>query len=388
MDAEEIPICPSGLSLFLLDSGWAWSHRLLQTAVEWLAEQGITDKQDLVDLSPQDLAGLDSWSEEACMHACGHDRGTFAFLQVQRFWKSLLQVCEPMCIASGRRWHVCPEHEEKETSSPAVHNRRRRRGRVCYAPHARVSQPLLMQHGRRGPSTIEEVTALHARPTTVLNIRGVKPLQALSRLADQLQGDPAKRADWLERSRIAAVLGSCPCSHASFRSGAGQASARSIHAPRRLHAGIQHWLKFILVTHGAQALEQRAFPPVLGDVLSWSNTFQCDTSHRVCAKRPQRMWLQVLRHIRQLSRLLKRRMPCDWRRSAAHRAPCHQEEHGWHSEARAVQRAREDVHKQVRAQLIGARHHVRSAWKDIRIQHGWRRGPRSRRAAPRHAVAI
>ena len=60
---------------------------------------------------------------------------------------------------------------------------------------------------------------LSEQPTQVLDIKMQKPLTALQTLREQLGDDPAKQAEWREQARIAAVMGSCPRSKASFKSG-------------------------------------------------------------------------------------------------------------------------------------------------------------------------
>lgn len=72
--------------------------------------------------------------------------------------------------------------------------------------------------GENGPRATE-VLELTKVPTTVLDVKGAKPRQALVRLRDAVQDTPAARAEWRKKARIAAVMGSCPRTHASFDSG-------------------------------------------------------------------------------------------------------------------------------------------------------------------------
>jgi len=98
---------------------------------------------------------------------------------------------------------------------------------------------------------------LATAPTKVLKIDGVKPMRALELLKQELGDDPAKRAKWRGDARVASIMGSCPGSRASFKS------------------GVRHWLEFIEVTYGRPMCDKQAFPPTLGDVLAWANVFAC-----------------------------------------------------------------------------------------------------------------
>ena len=118
-------------------------------------------------------------------------------------------------------------------------------------PKRRCSAPV------EAPSVRQQVAQLHDRPTQVLDIEGVKPRQALALLKQQLQGSPTRRTAWLDDARVAAVVGSCPRSRASFNS------------------GCRHWIEFIEITCGVENCDRFAMPPHLDHVLAWSNTFQC-----------------------------------------------------------------------------------------------------------------
>jgi len=107
------------------------------------------------------------------------------------------------------------------------------------------------------PASSRWVSQLSEAPTTVLSIANSRPSEALELLRANLQQDPAYLAVWRQRARTAAVLGSCPRSKDSFRS------------------GVKHWIKYIAITHGEKEAEKVAFPPRLEDVLAWSNTFRC-----------------------------------------------------------------------------------------------------------------
>ncbi len=56
-------------------------------------------------------------------------------------------------------------------------------------------------------------------PTSVLNVSGVKPREALQMLKHNLPKDPMSLKEWRQGARVAAVMGSCPRSRGSFISG-------------------------------------------------------------------------------------------------------------------------------------------------------------------------
>ncbi len=70
MQAQAVPVCPSGLALLLIDQGWEWSYDLLQRMMAWLERQDIKEAMDLVDLQLDDLAGTEQWSREESHHVC------------------------------------------------------------------------------------------------------------------------------------------------------------------------------------------------------------------------------------------------------------------------------------------------------------------------------
>lgn len=123
---------------------------------------------------------------------------------------------------------------------------------------------------------LDSVAELHEKPTLTLNIKGVGPLKALQLLANKIQNVPSKMAQWRDEAAVAAIMGSCPRSKDSFRSGEQMLSCScAVWCALCVSAGIGHWIRFVEVIHGVKSAESRAFPPQLRDVLAWSNTFQC-----------------------------------------------------------------------------------------------------------------
>ena len=91
-------------------------------------------------------------------------------------------------------------------------------------------------------------------PQVVLNVGGLTPNDALKHLRNTIPKDEPGRLLWHRQARIAAIVGSCPKTRGSMKS------------------GIKNWIEFAEVTLGGK---HRAFPPALEDVLVWSNTFRC-----------------------------------------------------------------------------------------------------------------
>ena len=65
----------------------------------------------------------------------------------------------------------------------------------------------------------KQAVELVRKPTVVLDVTGSRPSQALNVLHQALPQDATRHKRWIADARIAAVLGSCPKSHASFVSG-------------------------------------------------------------------------------------------------------------------------------------------------------------------------
>ena len=103
---------------------------------------------------------------------------------------------------------------------------------------------------------ISHVASLCSAQTTLLRVSNARPMEALDMLERNLPRDPMARKEWTVCAHVAAVMGSCPRSLASFKS------------------GLRHWLRYIEIMYGRDSLEASAFPPHLDDVLAWSNTFR------------------------------------------------------------------------------------------------------------------
>ncbi len=153
---------------------------------------------------------------------------------------------------------------------------------------------------------IEKALDLDRVPTLLLNVRQAKPLEALELLRNNLPDDPARLAEWRQTARVAAVLGSCPRSLQSFKS--GQCPNMHGRAPGFLQrAGLRHWIMYIEVVYGKENADKAAFPPSLEDVLGWSNVFRqsdwrvylfCFPLRRACLARCFGTFANYLGHLR------------------------------------------------------------------------------------------
>ena len=118
-----------------------------------------------------------------------------------------------------------------------------------------VRSPPRAVAGQRWPR-LEQVAALCNAHTTLLNVANARPLEALVILERNLPKNAEAREQWKASARIAAVMGSCPRSLGSFKS------------------GLKHWIRFVEIIHGTERAAEATFPPCLDDVLAWSNTFR------------------------------------------------------------------------------------------------------------------
>ena len=90
-------------------------------------------------------------------------------------------------------------------------------GGMCVAaeaPRPQVAAGLVAKRPRIG-----KALQLENVPTMLLNIPNAKPLAALELLRNSLPSDPEGLAVWRHSARVAAVMGSCPHSKQSFKSG-------------------------------------------------------------------------------------------------------------------------------------------------------------------------
>ena len=86
------------------------------------------------------------------------------------------------------------------------------------------------------------------------DVSGLGPTAALEKLKESLPSDPAARASWMSESKVAAILGSCPRSRESFRS------------------GLRNYIRFAEIALGGG---EHGFPPTIDALLLWSHSFRC-----------------------------------------------------------------------------------------------------------------
>ncbi len=91
-----------------------------------------------------------------------------------------------------------------------------------------------------------------SEPVLAKEISDAKPTVALARIRDVVAG--IDREAWAKRARTTAVLGNCPKTVASMRS------------------GVAHWCSYIKITRGSEA---EPCPVGMQDILGWSLAFRC-----------------------------------------------------------------------------------------------------------------
>ena len=134
---------------------------------------------------------------------------------------------------------------------------------------------------------------------------------------------------WRKKARTAAVMGSCPKSRASFVS------------------GLRHWIKYIETVHPACNVDCVCFPPLLEDVLGWSNTFRYAVISCSVLSMPPVATCQVLPHLLQLPWLSQRCMPRIRLRGTASWASGVEEGYGCHPQEAVLCTTPQDVYPQV-----------------------------------------
>ena len=210
---------------FLLSRGFPLSRDHLNDLVEWLVENEVE--------SPSDLVQLGSVSKMVDAH-----------LQFVLLLNWLQAVVDDVSV-NGLDMAPVPT----VASEPVV--KKARIAEVFSAPHVPecASSSLPVSTG-----VVADFLNLADAPSTILNITGQGPNAAISTFRDALPASAADRKTWIRSARISAVLGSCPKSRKSFRS------------------GLTNWINFCAVLYNDPV---EGFPPRLDDILAWSHTFRC-----------------------------------------------------------------------------------------------------------------
>ena len=206
---EEIRLanCFMAIAGFLLRHQWKGCDVILDKVVEWLLANGIDDIGSMNGAHESDFADF-------CM------------------WNADVQDCLRNCFAAATGPSV--------PSAPAavVRVKRRRTGAIA----------------RDVVDATAQVVSLFDVPSDVLDVRGCGPDAALRKLELVVPKDSIGRCDWLAKARIAAILGSCPKPHESFKS------------------GVRNWIEFVRITTRNTGTP---FPPDFDLVIAWSHTFRC-----------------------------------------------------------------------------------------------------------------
>ena len=102
---------------------------------------------------------------------------------------------------------------------------------------------------------MQDAKLLSEAPLVFHDVCGLGPAAALEQMAKCVpKGDVQARSRWLAEARVSAILGSCPHSRDSFRS------------------GVKCWIRFAEAMLGGG---QYGFPPTVDALLLWSHTFRC-----------------------------------------------------------------------------------------------------------------
>ena len=142
---------------------------------------------------------------------------------------------------------------------------------MVHFAQAQLCHVLLLTCVRKDYTTIvERARALADTPNTFLNVQGLGPTAALSRLRDNLPDNLAHRESFWAEARTAAITGSSAKTKDSLRS--GSSIRLRVCACGFLHSasGINSWLAFSVIRYGTEV-----FPPNLNGLLEWSHTFRC-----------------------------------------------------------------------------------------------------------------
>ena len=109
-------------------------------------------------------------------------------------------------------------------------------------------------------------------PQSVIDINGLTPRESLAKLGQVVPSGDIERRLWIKNAKVAAIIGSCPKTRQSFRSGDAFVSCSPCSCHDSCMTGISNWIKFVEHLAGDRDL---AFPPCLDHVIVWSHTFRC-----------------------------------------------------------------------------------------------------------------
>ena len=226
---------------FLVAKGCPGSSRDLTKVLVWLQAEDVTSHEDLTQL--RSLSTFNGVENFQC--------DIIAFIDA--LIKKGIDVGVPVCIAAE------PEPEPKKARIAAAQ----------YASHIRAMRSLVyfIVCGTRLRLTQKSLTALASsqapiaarleellayRPTPIVDASAQGPCLTIKSM--EFPKVASSRRVWFAHARMAAVLGSCPKSLESFRS------------------GLRCYMKFAVKAYGCVA---DGFPPSVDGILAWSNIFRC-----------------------------------------------------------------------------------------------------------------
>jgi hypothetical protein len=124
---------------------------------------------------------------------------------------------------------------------------------LCIACHVHV-RVFLLQVPSDSHALVHRAWSIADVPLVLHDITGLGPVAAMEYVAKSMPSDRLEKSQWVAKAKVAAILGSCPHSRASFRSGV----CCYIQFAERLLGGGHH-----------------GFPPTVDGLLLWSHNFRC-----------------------------------------------------------------------------------------------------------------
>jgi hypothetical protein len=106
----------------------------------------------------------------------------------------------------------------------------------------------------RQKSLAQQAKELGSQPLVLVDVTGVKPVVAMQRMKAQFLAHPSRRRKFEEMAKANAVMGNCPKSRSSFRS------------------GVNAWCTFADTMYGD---ENVGWPPSVDGIVQWSHFFGC-----------------------------------------------------------------------------------------------------------------
>lgn len=249
-----VPICPPGLTSALRARGFPGDEKQLDDTISWLGSLEVNTLTDFNGLeSLRTSPGVENLSP-----------GIIVFLE--NITKVCLSHNSILAFCFSGFASCCQAQRKPAYAPPVIFD-------VCEeegSQRSRSRSPCNV--ARPQPGLANAALELADTPQFMLDIAGCGPNAALNVLTMKLPREREERLAFRRQARIAAVLGSCPKTRASFRAGAFPYTRPLFALVPSVSQGIRNWIAFIEAFHGGTGL---AFPAELDDILLWSHNFRC-----------------------------------------------------------------------------------------------------------------